>query len=123
MTENQPETQPENQSISPSEDPAKEIDSLLADLWRRHLPTLRERLDLLDRTAAQAATGTLDEPVRAEGQSIAHKLSGNLGMFGHQKAGDIASQIEHILKTPTPETLPLIEGLSGKLREALAPNL
>jgi Hpt domain len=113
----------ENQSTSPSEDPAKEIDSLLADLWKSHLPSLCERLDLLDRTAAQAATGTLDEPVRAEGQSIAHKLSGNLGMFGHQKAGDIASQIEHILKAPTPETLPLLEGLSGKLRETLAPNL
>ncbi len=119
MTENQPEHQTNNLS----EDPGKEIDSLLADLWQRHLPTLRERLDLLDRTATEAATDTLDEPTRAEGQSIAHKLSGNLGMFGHNKAGDLASQIEHILKTPTPETLPLLAGLTRTLRETLANHL
>ncbi len=87
MTEKQHEKQHEKQTGSLSEDPEGEIDSLLADLWQRHLPSLRERLDLLTRTAAQAATGTLDEAARAEAQSVAHKLSGNLGMFGHHKAG------------------------------------
>ena len=114
------ENQPEDQTNYLFKDPAKEIDSLLADLWQRHLPTLRERLDLLDRTAAEAATGTLDETARAEGQSIAHKLSGNLGMFGHHKAGDIASQIEHIFKAPTPETLVRLTALAGELRQSLA---
>ncbi len=119
MTENQPE----KQTDSLSENPNGEIDSLLADLWQRHLPTLRERLDLLDRTAAEAATGTLDETTRAEGQSIAHKLSGNLGMFSHHKAGDIASQIEHIFKAPTPETLANLTSLTQNLRETLAASL
>lgn len=117
------ENQPRKQTNSPSEDPSEEIDDLLADLWQRHLPTLRERLDLLARTATEATTGTLNEITRAEGQSIAHKLSGNLGMFGHHKAGDLASQIEHIFKAPTPETLPLLAGLTRNLRETLAANL
>ena len=119
MTENQLR----KQTTSPSEDPTGEIDSLLADLWQRHLPVLRERLDLLTRTAAEAATGTLDETARAEAQSVAHKLSGNLGMFGHHEAGDLASQIESIFKAPTPETLPLLADLTRNLRETLAANL
>jgi hypothetical protein len=117
------ENQPEHQASNVSEDPGKEIDSLLADLWQRHLPTLRERLNALDHIAAEAVSGTLEEAVRAEGQSIAHKLSGNLGMFGHNKAGDIASQIEQILKTPAPKTLPLLAGFTRNLRETLGPNL
>ena len=119
MTENRPE----KSTNAPSAPPRKEIDNLLADLWQRHLPSLHERLDILDRTAAEAASGNLDEAARAQGQSVAHKLSGNQGMVGHHKAGDIASQIEHIFKAPTPETLPLIADLTQTLREALAPNL
>jgi HPt (histidine-containing phosphotransfer) domain-containing protein len=119
MTENHPKKQTNNLP----EDSTGEIDALLADLWQRHLPTLRERLNLLDRTAIEAATGTLNETARAEGQSVAHKLSGNLGMFGHQNAGDIASQIEHILKAPTPETLLQLAGLTRNLHEILAASL
>ena len=101
----------------------EEIRSLLADLWQRHLPALRERLDLLDRTAKEAASGPLPESTREEAQSIAHKLAGNLGMFGHNQAGDIASQIEQILKAPTPQTLPELSPLAQSLRQQLAPNL
>ena len=123
MTEKQHEKQHEKQIGSLSEDPEGDIDSLLADLWQRHLPSLRERLDLLTRTATQASTGTLDEAARAEAQSVAHKLSGNLGMFGHHKAGSIASQIEHILKAPTPQTLPLLADLVQDLRGTLAASI
>ncbi len=62
-----------------------QIDNLLADLWQKNLPTLRERLDLLDRIASTAASGTLAEATRLEALTIAHKLSGSLGMFGYQQ--------------------------------------
>jgi HPt (histidine-containing phosphotransfer) domain-containing protein len=101
----------------------EDIRILLADLWRRHLPALHERLDLLDRTAKEAASGSLSEPTREEAQSIAHKLAGNLGMFGHNEAGDIASQMEQILKAPTAQTLPELSSLAQSLRQQLAPNL
>ena len=100
-----------------------QIEALLADLWQRHLPTLRERLDLLDRAAAEAASGTLAEASRLEALSIAHKLAGNLGMFGHQHGTEIASAMERILKTPTPQTLPTLSGLARDLRTTLAPSL
>jgi HPt (histidine-containing phosphotransfer) domain-containing protein len=99
------------------------IEALLAELWQRHLPTLRERLDLLDRTAAEASSGTLAEASRLEALSVAHKLAGNLGMFGHQQATEIASAMEQVLKTPTPETLAALPGLAIDLRNKLAPAL
>lgn len=106
-----------------SNTPDAEIQTLLEDIWKRHLPQLMERLDLLERAANTAASSTLSEEQRAEAQSVAHKLAGNLGLFGHKHAGDAASQIEQILKGPTPETLAELPSLVAKLRRSLAPKL
>jgi HPt (histidine-containing phosphotransfer) domain-containing protein len=100
-----------------------EIDNLLAELWQKNLPTLRERLDLLDRTASVAASGKLAETSRTEALSIAHKLSGSLGMFGYQQGTQIAASIERILKSPTPETLSTLRPLAADLRKSLAAGL
>jgi HPt (histidine-containing phosphotransfer) domain-containing protein len=99
------------------------IEALLADLWQSQLPLLQERLDLIDRTAAEASTGTLSEPSRTEALSIAHKLSGSLGMFGHHQGTDTARAMEQILKEPTPETLGRLNSLATRLREILQPHL
>jgi HPt (histidine-containing phosphotransfer) domain-containing protein len=100
-----------------------QIDALLADLWQRHLPTLHERLNILDQAAEGACSGVMSERCREEALSIAHKLSGNLGMFGCHQAGQIASQIEHILKSPTPEELVRFPALAHELRTILASRL
>jgi HPt (histidine-containing phosphotransfer) domain-containing protein len=101
----------------------EKIEALLADLWQRHLPTLHERLDLLDRIAAEASSGTLPEASRLEALSVAHKLAGNLGMFGHQQGTEIAAAMEQILKAPTPDTLSKLSGLAKDLRKTLAAAL
>jgi HPt (histidine-containing phosphotransfer) domain-containing protein len=106
-----------------TKDPDGKIEALLADIWQRNLPILRERLDLLDRTAAKASAGTLDEASRLEALSISHKLAGNLGMFGHHQAAESASEIEHILKSPTPETLAHFPAIAAQLRQTLASSL
>jgi HPt (histidine-containing phosphotransfer) domain-containing protein len=100
-----------------------EIKALLADLWERHLPSMHERLKVIDDAALSATSGRLEEPERAEAQSIAHKLAGNLGMFGYKDAGSIASEIEQILKDPSPESLSLLAGLASQLRNVLQPHL
>lgn len=100
-----------------------EINALLADLWQRHLPSTRERLAVLDRAAMAVSANNFDEPTRAEAQAIAHKLSGNLGMFGYQQAGAIAGEIEHILKAPAPNTFSLLVPLVEQLRRTLEPYL
>ena len=100
-----------------------EINALLVELWQRHLPATRERLSILERAAQAASTDGLDASARAEAQSIAHKLSGNLGMFGHQQAGAIAGEIEQLLKSLDDETAPRIALLVRQLRLALASHL
>ena len=97
------------------------VDTLIAELWERHLPTLIERLDLLDRTAAEASSGSLAEAMCAEALSIAHKLAGNLGMFGYPKGSEVASEIEQTLRTPTPKPYAHLTKLTRQLRQAVEP--
>jgi HPt (histidine-containing phosphotransfer) domain-containing protein len=99
------------------------VDDLIASLWKKNLPSLRQRLDLIDRTAAEASSGKLTETTRAEAHSIAHKLAGNLGMFGYPRGSEVASKLEHILKAPTPETLTTLPALATQLRQSLAAGL
>jgi hypothetical protein len=100
-----------------------QIDDILAQLWRKNLPTIRERLDLMDRLGAAAALGTLDEPMRIEALGIAHKLAGSLGMYGYPQGTEVASKMERILKSPTPETLATLHTLATDLRKSLAAGL
>jgi HPt (histidine-containing phosphotransfer) domain-containing protein len=99
------------------------IDNVLAQLWKKNLPTVRERLDLLDKFGAAASSGKLDEPTRVEALNIAHKLAGSLGMYGYQQGTEVASKMESILKSPTPETLLTLRTLSVDLRKSLADAL
>jgi len=75
---------------------------LLASLWERNLPILRERCALLERAAAAAQAGTLTQELRAEATAIAHKLSGSLGMFGYPEGTQFARRIEEHLEAPGP---------------------
>ena len=79
---------------------------LLATLWERSLPVLRERCALLERAAAAAQTGTLTQDLRAEATAIAHKLSGSLGMFGYPEGTELARRIEEHLETENPVDAP-----------------
>jgi HPt (histidine-containing phosphotransfer) domain-containing protein len=99
------------------------IDTILTQLWQKNLPTIRERLDLLDKFGSIAASGKLDEPTRIEALNIAHKLAGSLGMYGYQQGTEVASKMEHILKSPTPETLLTLRTLATDLRKSLAAGL
>ena len=101
----------------------EEINALLAELWERHLPSTRERLAALERAIENGGAESLNETERAEARSIAHKLSGNLGMFGHQQAGLIAGEIEEVLKSLSEESLPQLVSLVQRLRQVLEPYL
>jgi HPt (histidine-containing phosphotransfer) domain-containing protein len=96
------------------------INNVLAELWKKNLPTVQERLDLLDKFGKAAASGKLDEPTRIEALNIAHKLAGSLGMYGYQQGTEVASKMERILKSPTPETLLTLRTLAADLRKSLA---
>ena len=99
------------------------INNVLVELWKKNLPTVHERLDLLDKFGTAAASGKLDEPTRIEALNIAHKLAGSLGMYGYQQGTEVASKMERILKSPTPETLVTLRALAADLRKSLAAGL
>jgi HPt (histidine-containing phosphotransfer) domain-containing protein len=100
-----------------------QIADLLSQLWQKNLPTIRERLDLLDQFGSAAVAGTLEEHTRIEALNIAHKLAGSLGMYGYQQGTELASKMERILKSPTPETLTTLRALAADLRKSLATGL
>jgi HPt (histidine-containing phosphotransfer) domain-containing protein len=99
------------------------IDDLLLQLWKKNLPTIRERLDLMDKFGAAAVSGSLEEHTRLEALSIAHKLAGSLGMYGYHQGTVVAAKMERILKFPTPETLVTLRALAADLRNSLAAGL
>jgi HPt (histidine-containing phosphotransfer) domain-containing protein len=99
------------------------IADILAQLWQKNLPTIRERLDLLDQFSSAAVSGSLEEHTRIQALSIAHKLAGSLGMYGYQQGTEVASRMERILKSPTPETLVTLRALAVDLRRSLAAGL
>ena len=66
----------------------------LATIWKKNLPALRERLDLLYAAAEAAAAGTMTAEQRKEAGATAHKLAGSLGMFGYSRGTDLARQLE-----------------------------
>jgi HPt (histidine-containing phosphotransfer) domain-containing protein len=105
---------------TPLNDP---IDELLLQLWQKNLPTIRERLDLMDKFGSAAVSGSLEEHTRLEALSIAHKLAGSLGMYGYQQGTEVAAKMERILKFPTPETLVTLRALAADLRNSLAAGL
>lgn len=85
------------------------MQAALAAIWKKNLPQTRERLALLQRAAEQlGTTHTIDDDLRADALSTAHKMAGSLGMFGLHSATEAARAIENSLDQgglPQPERL------------------
>jgi HPt (histidine-containing phosphotransfer) domain-containing protein len=79
---------------SSAQSAAEATRKLLASLWEKNLPVLRERLDALDTAAKAAEKSSLTSEQRHEAASTAHKLAGSLGMFGYPKGTDLARALE-----------------------------
>jgi HPt (histidine-containing phosphotransfer) domain-containing protein len=94
--------------------------TLLAALWVRNRPIVEERLATLDRVSESAAAGTLDEALRGEAVSCAHKLAGSLGMYGYDEGTRIARELERLLGGAAPDAERL-RTLVGALRVAVFP--
>jgi HPt (histidine-containing phosphotransfer) domain-containing protein len=93
---------------------------LLATLWQRNLPVLKERLTQLDEAAEAAAKHALAPPLRKEAGSTAHKLAGSLGMFGYPRGTELARSIEVLLDAPESVDALVLRELTTALRESLS---
>jgi signal transduction histidine kinase len=87
--------------------------------------TERSQLDTLKDEFISTVSHELRTPLTSirGALAVAHKLAGNLGMFGYGAAGSIASEIEHIFKDPTPESFAHLATLARQLRRTLEPHL
>ncbi len=97
--------------------PDEKTKALLASLWERNKPILLERLAVLDQAAA---SDPLPPELKAEAASVAHKLAGTLGMFGHMEATRLAQELEAALEAETLDHARLRE-LTTELRQNLPP--
>lgn len=104
---------------SPRPVPALDTKALVARLWQRNLPVLRERLDLLDQAASRAESGALSPEDRTEAADLAHKLAGSLGMFGFPKGTDTAREMEILLEADGPLPTHRLRDLTDTLRSTL----
>ncbi len=98
--------------------PDEKTKALLASLWERNKPILLDRLAVLDQAAA---ADPLPPELKAEASSVAHKLAGTLGMFGHMEATRLAQELEATLEAETPNRTRLRE-LATELRRNLFPT-
>jgi HPt (histidine-containing phosphotransfer) domain-containing protein len=87
---------------------------LLASLWERSLPVLKDRIAQLDRTVLAARAGTLTPQLRKEAATTAHKLAGSLGMFGYPEGTRFARRLEvHLDHAGPVDPLRLAEDLAA----------
>ena len=99
------------------------IADMMAQLWIRHLPETSSRVEILEAASQALLAGALDDDLRAQAHSAAHKLAGSLGMFGRMEATNRARACENALAT-LPVTLSPQElaGHVAFLRASLAEN-
>jgi HPt (histidine-containing phosphotransfer) domain-containing protein len=88
------------------------ISQTLDRMWMKFLPDVRERAVVLDAAAKAAADGALNEAIRADALSAAHKLAGTLGTFGLARGTDLARELELLYASN--------EGLEGAKVKRLA---
>jgi len=103
-------------------DAAAETAALIANLWERQLPTLRERLDILDRISVASAEGPLTKEDREEATSISHKFAGSLGMYGYRRGTEVAMEMENLLRSDKPLDPSILISLTYQLRESIFPT-
>ena len=95
---------------------------LLARLWERSLPVVRERLDVLDSAAAAAINNALTDDIRTHAIAEAHKLAGSLGMFGYSEGTELARGIEVLLESAGAPHADRLSTLATSLRVSLFPS-
>lgn len=90
---------------------------MLATLWERNLPILRDRVNEIEQAACAAASGSLTSEARASAGGTAHKLAGSLGMFGYPRGTEIARELELMLDNKRGDLdVPKLSELAHELR-------
>jgi HPt (histidine-containing phosphotransfer) domain-containing protein len=71
-------------------------------MWKKFLPEIRHRAQVLEDAAQSAAAGKLTPTERNAAQGAAHKLAGTLGTFGLGRGTRLARELEQMWAAPGP---------------------
>jgi DNA-binding response OmpR family regulator/HPt (histidine-containing phosphotransfer) domain-containing protein len=71
--------------------------NLLTDTWEKFKGQVLEQVAVLERLSVRFLNQDLQSDWQEVGRSIAHSLSGSLGMFGFSLSSELARQIEKLL--------------------------
>jgi DNA-binding response OmpR family regulator len=72
--------------------------AVVAEIRAKLKTSFIENVVIFDRAIASIKTGNLDNELRQEAQSKAHKLVGSLGTLGMPKGSEVARKIENLFK-------------------------
>ncbi len=100
--------------------PTANPQQILASVWQRNLPLVRQRLECLRSAAWQASVDQMSPSTRREAGDIAHKLAGSLGMFGYLQGTEIARALELLLDGEEPVSALHFQELTTQLDRELA---
>ncbi len=93
---------------------------ILATIWQRNLPLVRQRIRTLSAAADHLQAGPLTADDRIAASEIAHKLAGSLGMFGFPKGSEISRNLELLLDSEAPLSPGIFQELTTQLEQVLS---
>jgi hypothetical protein len=79
---------------------SENIESALAEVWRRSGPLLEERLRAIDLAVAEVSGRSAEPTLVGAGRDQAHMLAGVLGTFGLDRGTALARDLEEHLGRP-----------------------
>ena len=103
----------------PTSDAQSALAAALDRLWVQFLPQIRERIEILEKSAQAFAAGRLTMEQHELASAAAHKLAGVLGTFGFTRGTVLAREleIEYARDTgPSPELAQQLTVAAAELR-------
>ena len=91
----------------------------LRSVWEHQHERVSERIGVVEQALAALGEDRLDGELRGEAERAAHMLAGSVGMFGFLDASDAARELESELLHATPDRMPVLSALVGRLREGI----
>jgi HPt (histidine-containing phosphotransfer) domain-containing protein len=76
---------------------ADKLGKQIDDLWQKHLPLMRSRIETIRLAVDATHNNRLTQDTRIAAKDAAHKLAGSLGTFGLEYASVDALEIERLL--------------------------
>lgn len=94
---------------------ATALSTALDSMWKKFLPEIRHRAQVIANAAQSAAAGNLTQSERDDAQSAAHKLAGTLGTFGLRRGTKLARELEQMLAAPGPLAADRVAGIAAEV--------